>query len=168
MSRKIEEELNLPRLSDALRSLGKDNKDLNSNEVERITNCLSKIDKNDLIFQEEDGTKEHVKEMDDIYSYAMKAYQDTLDLSFNMEPKNSGTVLSSSTVFLDIALKASKSKSEQRLKMLKLRMDREKHESSLKINVQEAIIQSDGDGFVADRRDMIREIRESINTKDKR
>lgn len=69
----------------------------------------------------ESGIIDHEREMDEIYKIALQAHRDTLTSGLSLDPKISGPNLSASTTYLDIALKASKSKVEKKLSLVKIK-----------------------------------------------
>lgn len=153
MSRKLEESLNL-RSSDEL--------DLENN--------LENITSEDLEYIEEtEEIKTHSKEMDEIYDTAMKAHKEILDLGYTVDTKYSGNILSTSATFLDLAIKASKSKVENKLKRIKMDTDVElkieKSKPPEAIDGNEIIMDEEGDVELLSRNDVLRKVHEIMNGK---
>lgn len=69
----------------------------------------------------ESGITDHEYEMEQIRKIAIKAHEDTLTTGLSIDPKMAGPLLSASTQYLDIALKASKSKVEKKMTLLKIK-----------------------------------------------
>lgn len=114
-----------------------------------------------------EGVEEHVNEMNEIYDEAMKSYRDLIDLAMNMEAGRAGSIAETAVNMLKTALDASKSKSDQRLKRLRFRLDKEKLERSAKVeatNVVEAGQPDDnGATMVANRNDLLKMFRDRKN-----
>lgn len=69
----------------------------------------------------ESGIHEHEKEMNEIYNIALKAHKDTILVGLTVDPKNASPGLSASTSYLDIALKASRSKVDKKMALLRMK-----------------------------------------------
>lgn len=67
------------------------------------------------------GIIDHEQEMNEIHKLALQAHKDTLTSGLSLDPKMSGPLLSASTQYLDIALKASRSKIDKKLSLIKLK-----------------------------------------------
>lgn len=168
MTKRIEEVLDLPSLESLL------GEEAVSPETDHMLNQIAEaLDRNEIEIEKSladpDGSREHAAEMDEIYAAAMTAHKDLLDMGFNMEPKNSGTVIEPSARYLEIALKASQNKTDARLKNIKLKMEQEKHNDALKKNQEEGVIESDApqapQGVMKDRNALLRELRDKNNQK---
>jgi hypothetical protein len=97
--------------------------------------------------------------MDEVYKQAIKAYKDMFDLGFNVEVRHSANIFEPAAKFLEIAMSASKSKSEQKLKTIKLRMDRQRLEAELKPDTINGAIDSNDSGtFIASRNDLLKDL----------
>ena len=125
MTKALEDELNLPRLEDALKELaqaqGADSPIANA-EVEKMANALAGVSPKDIERKlDPTGVDSHVDEADDIYALAMKAHKDLLDLGFNVEVKHAGAnAFAPAMKALEIALKASQSKSAREMERIRL------------------------------------------------
>lgn len=165
MTRKIEEEFNLPSLEDALKAQAEANGEQlpaeGNTEVENVANALQGIDPSNLKQVDPLGTEDHVLETDDIYLQAMQAYKDLLDLGFNIESKHAGAnAFMPAAKMLEIALKASQSKKDSKLERIKAIMEKEIHDRDINSHSSEGIIEDDGHGsFMAYRKDLIEKIR---------
>lgn len=169
MSDPICDALNMRSLEDALKDTGVDSKitEESIRDIEEMANALEKITPSELLANDESGIKKHEDEMNEIYSLALKAHKELLDLGFNVEAKVAGTIFEPAARFLETALTASKSKNDQKLKVLKLRMDREKLDHDLKKNIQEGelAISEEDPSFIADRNALLRDLRERLKVK---
>jgi len=162
MSDKICEALGLPKMSDIFND-DTTNPDMPEipevNKVTEVAVALSDASTANAVVhhvQDEDGTVEHNGEMNEIYSEAMRAYRDLMDLSMNMEAKNAGTVAEQSATFLKIALDASRSKSDTKARKLKMKLDREKFELSKNNNNDAEVIDVTEESFMASRNDLLK------------
>lgn len=66
--------------------------------------------------EEMDPVEEHARECDEIIQEAMTAYRDLMDLAMNMEAIRASSIAEASLKALNLALEASKSKTDRRLK----------------------------------------------------
>lgn len=130
MSKKLDETLNL-RSMDEINELEKISETLNEVDLENINTEESKVDPD---------INEHVTEMNEVYESAMKAHKEILDLGYSVDTKYAGNILSTSAKFLDIAISASSSKIDKKLKKLKMDMDAYGAKLSAKNNSDEATI----------------------------
>ncbi len=111
------------------------------------------------------GIKEHDKEMDDIIEVAMTAHKDLIDIGMNMEPKNAGELLNPAMKALDIALKASQSKIDARVKIERVNIERDKVDYETKKNVEEGEVAEDdveklsGKPYTATREEVLAKLR---------
>lgn len=160
MTKRIEEVLGLPSLEEVL---GETQTDETDAYLDGIANALATSDTDiEKSLIDPDGSREHAKEMDAIADAAMRAHKDLIDLGFNMEPKNAGSIFEPAARMLEIALKASQNKTDAKMKSIKLKMDKEKHDADLLKNQEEGVIDDDGSGkgILADRNAMLSRIRE--------
>lgn len=161
MTKAIEDELNLPRLEDALKELGLDESGSVENaEVSAVANALENVSPSSLRSTDPMGTEDHESEADSIMAMALKAHKDLLDLGFNIEPKNAGAnAFSPSAKFLEIALKASQSKADRKMEKIKAIMEQEKHRKEMGDGVEDGEIIDNGKTIVANRNDLMEKIR---------
>jgi len=164
MTKKIEETLNLPSLEEIL---GDDAVSPETEEMlDQIANGLAYSDNEvERSLIDPDGSREHAQEMDEIHNTAMRAHKDLLDMAFNMEPKNAGSIIEPAARMLEIALKASQNKTDARMKSIKLKMDKEKHDNDLKKNQTEGVIEGEvpvqsESGYMADRNAVLKALKE--------
>jgi hypothetical protein len=166
MTNNICDTLNLPRLEDALKEVGVDPGKVqeSSKEVEEMAKVLEQIVPSNSLVDDETGIKKFEEEMNEIYHLALKAHKELADLGYNVEARHAGSIFEPAARFLETAMTASKNKNEQKLKLIKLRMDREKLDADLKKNVQEGEIQTENgeSGFLANRNDLLKDLRERL------
>jgi hypothetical protein len=155
MTRRIEQTLNLPRLEDAVREFNQAAPELEeaSRKVDKISASLDKVSRSE---RDEEGTEVHCKEMDEVYRQALKAHKDMIDLGFNVEARHAGNIFEPAARFLEIAMNASKSKSEQKLKTLKVRISRQRGADPN--DTEQGVIEADPTAFLADRNDLLKDL----------
>jgi len=173
MTKSIEDELNLPRIADALKQLEESEpKDSQLPSMEDITSALQDMGKIRQEFKTFDDFEGNEQKLDELQVAAIKAHQDLLDAGFNVEAKHAANFLEPSTQYLTLALDAEKQKFDHKYKMLKMQMDRqklelekEKHELNIrKVDIAERQLQGDNaevldsneDAFMAKRADILR------------
>lgn len=137
MSKVLEKEFNLPSLEDVLEAASSvkddihaDEKSENEEEIRKVAKALeiAEIEEEDI----SDGVEDHSDEADDIYKKALKAFENLMDLGMTIEPKNAGAnAFAPATKFLEIALKASRSKADKKTERLRLAMEKEKLDHEL-------------------------------------
>jgi hypothetical protein len=160
LTNKVCDTLNIPRLEDALNDFSNVLPDLESasREVDKMAAALGKIDPSSLNYIDQEGTENHEREMNDVYQQALKAHKEMLELGYNVESKYAGSIFEPAARFLEIAINASKSKSEQKLKTIKLRIEREKLDAELKKTDEDVIDAVDVSGILLDRNDLLKDL----------
>lgn len=101
-----------------------------------------------------EGTLEHAEEMNEVYTNAMSSYNNMITLALNIEAKNAAEVADSAANFLKIALDASQSKNNSKLRKLKLQLDKER----LKMSKNNEVIDITSDTVVANRNELLSQI----------
>ena len=149
MTKSIEDELGLPRLEDALRDAQAASGEVTSAnpEVANMANALQKVDPASLMQTDPMGVETHEMESNEIYSEAMRAYKDLLDMGFAIESKHAGAnAFNPALKALELALKASQSKATKKMERIKLIMDKERHDVELRNNEEDGVIEADTSG----------------------
>lgn len=171
MTRSIEDELNLPRLEDALKELGQqippEETLEESEDHEAVSNFANMLEHAGSVTSDQLdplalGQDEHAEEMDEVYTKAMRVHEELKDLGFNIEAKHAGSIMGPAAQFLEMAMKAANSKHDSRMKAAKLRMEREKLDHELRKNQTDGVIEGDASapgGIVADRNDLMKKLR---------
>jgi len=143
MTKRIEEVLDLPSLESMLGDDAispEDQARLDAITVALENNELENIDKH---LMDPDGTREHAEEMDQIIDCAMTAHKDAIDMAFNMEPKNAGSIMEPAARFLELGMKAMQAKLDARMKGIELKMKREKLDHDLRKNQEEGVVEGE-------------------------
>lgn len=138
MTKKIEDELNLPRLKEALQHInvedqGESEEDSSLSEehsqmenpqtAEQYQAAMQKTQQLENDLMDAEGLEKHDSEMDEISQEAMQSYRDLMDLGMNIEEKHSGQVFEPAVNMLKIAMDARNSKSEKKLKLMRLQLE---------------------------------------------
>lgn len=118
MTRKLEEEFNLPHLEDI-----KDNADesvTNVPSMQTVEDALTVSEKINKALAEVKGMEHHDSEMDDIAKQAVESYEQLMSLGMNMTDMAAGQVFNNASNMLKIALEAKDSKVNRKLKQVDL------------------------------------------------
>jgi len=117
MTKKLEDEFNLPPLDTNKESSVEETREVSVVEVENAITISEKI--NDAL-KEIRGMEVHDDEMDEIALEAMESYQQLMSLGMNMTDMAAGGVINNAAGMLKIALEAKDSKVTTKLKQLDL------------------------------------------------
>lgn len=127
MTKKLEEEFNLPPIDDVSEqsessadpdeNLSEDNSDLTT-----IEEALTISEKINGALAEVRGMESHDSEMDEIASQAVDSYEQLMSLGMNMTDMAAGQVFNNAANMLKIALEAKDSKVTRKLKQIDLMM----------------------------------------------
>ena len=156
MSKKLDETLNLRSMDEI-------------NELEKISESLDDVDMDNINLEEskvDPDITEHVDEMNEVYQSAMKAHKEILDLGYSVDTKYAGNILSTSAKFLDIAISASSSKIDKKLKKLKMDMDaygakiaaKNSSEEVTIVDGKEVVVSEEEGGELLNRNDILSKI----------
>lgn len=150
MTKRIEEILNLPSMAD----------DYIDEDLPDGDTIITNFDDDELtsMMIDPDGVKKHESEMDEVYKKAMSAHDDAIDLAFNIEAKNAAAVISAAANMLDLAMKSSQSKTDAKMKSIKLKMEQEKHKKTI-AKEEEGVIDGEvplSGSFIANRNDLLK------------
>ena len=122
MTKKLEEEFNLPSMEEALAS----------DEVEKFTEApkteiveiaevekaLSNAEKIDHALRNVEGLEDHNIDMDSIATQAVDSYQQLMNLGMNVSDRDAGGIFDSASKMLKTALDAKDSKINSKLKQI--------------------------------------------------
>ena len=150
MTKKLEEEFNLPSIDDAT---SKDNEEATKQfdldevtavDIEDVQTALSNAEKIDHALQNVKGLEEHDVEMDDIAQQAVDSYQQLMNLGMNVGDREAGSIFDSAAKMLKTALEAKDSKIDSKLKQIDLmikkgRLDNNTNESSVTASGGQAV-----------------------------
>tara|TARA_B100000902_G_scaffold5970_1_gene7811 strand:+ start:5921 stop:6421 length:501 start_codon:yes stop_codon:yes gene_type:complete len=129
MTKKLEEEFNLPPIEEATKKDSSYDKPSYDNptdptteivEVKDVETALSNAEKIDQALQNVKGLDDHDVEMDDIGQQAMDSYQQLMNLGMNVGDREAGHIFDSASKMLKTALEAKESKVNAKLKQIDL------------------------------------------------
>lgn len=117
MTRKLEEEFNLPHL-DELENPDSDSEKYT--DIQSVEDALTISEKINSALAEVRGMEVHDSEMDDIAAQAVDSYEQLMRLGMNMTDMAAGPVFNNAASMLKIALEAKDSKVNRKLKQIDL------------------------------------------------
>lgn len=123
MTKKLEEEFNLPSMEDAITNEQEISNDDAFNAVatiDEVQEALTISEKINTALAEVKGMEVHDSEMDAIAVEAMQSYQQLMSLGMNMTDMAAGQVFNNAANMLKIALEAKDSKVNRKLKQIDL------------------------------------------------
>lgn len=124
MTKKLEEELNLPPIDSMLPSVQEEELDptveeLQANIVE-YQGSMSLLQRIESAMPVVQGFDELEREMDDYAEKAMATFEDLVDLGKNVEDRHAAPIFDSASKMLSAALQAKTAKLDKKMKMLEL------------------------------------------------
>jgi RNase P/RNase MRP subunit p29 len=154
MTRKLEEEFNLPPIEDVL-PVEKKEESKEITEVE-IKEALTNAEKIDSALPRVKDLETHDKEMEDIAQKAIDSYDELMNLGMNVQDAHAGRVFETASKMLQIAMDSKNAKVDKKLKMIDLQIRK------MRLDQNEGT-QSSNDGGVMDRNHIL----QILNKKDK-
>mgnify|MGYP001442568810 FL=1 len=141
MTRKLEEEFNLPPLEEVL-PVEKTEAKKEITEVE-VKEALTNAEKIDAALPKVKDLETHDEEMEDIATKALDSYDELMNLGMNVQDAHAGRIFETASKMLQIAMDGKNAKVDKKLKMIdlqirKMRLDQnEGTESSSEGNVMD-------------------------------
>ena len=134
MTKKLEEEFNLPPIDEAIKSETPAIEET-KNEIVKVADALSVSEKINMAFREVKGLEDHESELNDIASKAIESYESLMTLGMNVSDMAAGKVFAEASNMLKIALEASDSKTKAKLQQIdlmikKARLDKQSDEGN--------------------------------------
>ena len=123
MTKKLEEEFNLPPLEEALEQQEESTPETIETqvaEIQTMEDALSLSERINSALQNVQGMENHDAEMDQIAEQAVESYQQLMSLGMNMTDMAAGSVFNNAANMLKIALEAKDSKTTAKLKQVDL------------------------------------------------
>ena len=133
MTRKLEEEFNLPHLDDLDNDIQEVVPDTQQ-QIAEVQEAMSVSDKINSALAEVRGMEVHDSEMDEIASQAVESYEQLMSLGMNMTDMAAGPVFSNAAAMLKIALDAKDSKTTRKLKQIDLMLKKANLDERIKKN----------------------------------
>jgi hypothetical protein len=125
MTKRLEEEFNLPPLSQALGN--QDSKDQHvpdiaetQTEIQLVHDAISISEKVNSALSQIKGLEQHESEMDEVANMAIESYEKLMDLGMNVSDMAAGKVFSEASNMLKIALEAKDAKTKRKLDQIEL------------------------------------------------
>lgn len=181
MTKKLEEELNLPAIEDMLPEAQEEEQQPTSEEIQanivEYQGDMSMLDRVDAALPTVEGLQELDREMDAYAQKAMETFDDLVDLGKNVEDRHAAPIFDSAAKMITAALQAKTAKLDKKMKMLelqqrqhKLEKEGEKIDAYVAARKKEIGIE-DADEiegtFIGDRTAMLAEIMKNIKENDK-
>lgn len=130
MTKKLEEEFNLPPIEEAIKSETPTIKET-KNEIVKVADALSVSEKINMAFREVKGLEDHESELNDIASKAIESYESLMNLGMNVSDMAAGKVFAEASNMLKIALEASDSKTKAKLQQIDLMIKKARLDNQL-------------------------------------
>ena len=174
MTKKLEEEFNLPPLKEALAAENAEAPDESSDEkieeiIEKekfpvdsieIQTALKAADRIDQALPTVRGLEAHDLDMDSYASQAEQAFRDLMDLGMNVETRHAGDVFAAAQRMLKNSIEAKTSKADKKLKMIEMQLKKMKLDQD-EIGGGHVV---EGEGYViADRNDILKSFLDQEN-----
>lgn len=176
MTRKLEEEFDLPHLDDIKEEEREIDKAETANQIvtiDEINEALANAEKIDNALPTVRGLETHDNEMDSYADMAEAGFKDLMELGMNVESRVAGEILQAANNMMKNAITAKNAKADKKLKMIELqirKMKQDQEERKLKIQEDQANKENntgvvEGEGYVvADRNEILKSI---LGEKDK-
>lgn len=130
MTKKLEEEFNLPPLEEVQEQDPIPTQEIESVDVADIQQALSIAEKIDNALQNVKGLDQHDFEMDDIAQQAVDSYQQLMNLGMNVSDRDAGSIFDSAAKMLKTALEAKDSKINTKLKQIDMMIKKARLDSN--------------------------------------
>tara|TARA_Y100000389_G_scaffold202886_1_gene249606 strand:+ start:1581 stop:2057 length:477 start_codon:yes stop_codon:yes gene_type:complete len=122
MTKKLEEEFNLPSMEEALEEEKVPTIAATKAEIQVVNNGLTIAEKINDAFKEIKGLGDHETEMDDVANKALDSYAQLMSLGMNVSDMAAGKIFAEASNMLKIALEAKDTKTKAKLQQLDLMM----------------------------------------------
>ena len=170
MTKKLEETFNLSPVINEEDATVEDEKEEHSTITHSITQSnaltallnseIQTIDKIDSALPTVQDLNQHDKEMDDIHTKALSAFEELFQLGMNVEVHAGAKLMETANSMLKTAMEAKDSKVDRKLKMINLQMQKAKLEYQIdKESKKSGDSEIEGEGaIVIDRNELLRRI----------
>ena len=133
MTKKLEEEFNLPSMEEALASdevekFTEPTKEIV--EIAEVEKALSNAEKIDHALRNVEGLDDHNVDMDSIATQAVDSYQQLMNLGMNVSDRDAGSIFDSASKMLKTALDAKDSKINSKLKQIDMMIKKARLDSN--------------------------------------
>jgi LPS O-antigen subunit length determinant protein (WzzB/FepE family) len=178
MTKKLEEELNLPDLDQLLPENDIQEEPTTEElktEIANIEGEMSMVERANIALPTVEGLEQLDREMDEYAKKAMETFEDLIDLGKNVEDRHAAPIFDSASKMISAALQAKQAKMDKKMKMIELQMrqarlekDSEKIDAYVAGKKHELGDEEEVEGrIVGDRTAMLAEIMKNLPEKDK-
>ena len=178
MTKKLEEELNLPDLDQLLPENDIQEEPTTEElktEIANIEGEMSMVERANIALPTVEGLEQLDREMDEYAKKAMETFEDLIDLGKNVEDRHAAPIFDSASKMISAALQAKQAKMDKKMKMIELQMrqarlekDSEKIDAYVAGKRHELGDEEEVEGrIVGDRTAMLAEIMKNLPEKDK-
>lgn len=178
MTKKLEEELNLPDLDQLLPAEEEEiqpTEEESKRDIATIESEISMVDRANIALPTVEGLEQLDREMDAYATKAMDTFEDLVDLGKNVEDRHAAPIFDSAAKMIAVALQAKQAKMDKKMKMIELQMrqarlekDSQKIDAYVAGKKHEIGEEEDIEGrIVGNRSAMLAEIMKNLDEKDK-
>lgn len=181
MTKKLEEELNLPAIEEMLPDAQQEEAEPTAEEIQanivEYQGDMGMLERVDAALPTVEGLQELDREMDQYAQKAMETFDDLVDLGKNVEDRHAAPIFDSAAKMITAALQAKTAKLDKKMKMLELQQRQHRLEKeSEKIDAYVAARKKEigiedpeavEGTFVGDRTAMLAEIMKNMKENDK-
>ena len=187
MTKKLEEEFNLPPIEDLLpATVDNDDEDFDEdlslddveNSIVEYKGQLSVAERTDIALPTVEGLEQLDRDMDDYSAKALQTFDELVNLGNNVEDRHAAPIFDSASKMLQVALQAKQTKVDKKLKMIELQMrqrklDQEEKKLEAYLKSKEKDDDNDNGGTVSegriigDRAALLKEIMDKMKDNDK-
>lgn len=153
MTKKLEEEFNLPPIEEATEQVPSVQE--TQEEIEEVQDALTVSEKINAAFKEIRGLEDHEVEMNDIAKKAINSYEQLMNLGMNVSDMAAGKVFAEASNMLKIALDASDAKTKAKLQQIDLMLKKARIDKFSDKGTSEETVQA----TVFDRNDLLKIIK---------
>ena len=153
MTKKLEEEFNLPPIEEATEQVPSVKE--TQEEIEEVQDALTVSEKINAAFKEIKGLEDHEVEMNDIAKKAINSYEQLMNLGMNVSDMAAGKVFAEASNMLKIALDASDAKTKAKLQQIDLMLKKARIDKFSDKGTSEETVQA----TVFDRNDLLKIIK---------
>lgn len=162
MTKKLEETFNIKPIDDEGDEVEETPSVEESKELTEILNTeLETIDKIDSALPMVQDLNQHDREMDEIHSKALNAFEELFSLGMNVEVHAGAKLMETANQMLKTAMEAKDSKVDRKLKMINLQMQKARLEHQIdkeeKKNTKDEELEGEG-SVVIDRNELLKRI----------
>jgi len=141
MTKKLEEEFNLPPIEEVLAQEKVEDVptiEESKNAIVEVQEAMGVSEKINLAFKEIKGLEDHEVEMNDIAKKAIDSYEQLMNLGMNVSDMAAGKVFAEASNMLKIALEASDAKTKAKLQQIDLMIKKARLDKQTGNDVEES------------------------------